>query len=316
MLSRVADSIFWMSRYIERAENIARFVDATMTLTLDLPADDTAAWAELIAGVGDPEDFTARYGAPTPSAVLRYVTFDERNPNSILTTLSRARENARCVRDAISSEMWEQANTFYLDVKAAAAQGRFGAMPHAFFTQVKLASHQFVGVTDSTMSHGEAWHFNRIGRLLERADKTASILSVERFNTAAALNSEALINDLQWSGLLKAASAHEMYRKKYGRIEPRCVFKFLLLSREFPRAAHYCLLRCVESVHAISGTLPGTYTNLPEQRLGRLAAQLDYADIEDILPPESPADARPFLMRFRRDLYAAGDAIAATFFPN
>ncbi len=315
MLSRVADSIFWMSRYIERAENIARFVDATMTLTLDLPADDTAAWVELVASVGDPVDFAARYGTPTPAAVLRYLTFDEQNSNSILTTLARARENARCVRDTISSEMWEQANRFYLDVKSAATQGRFGAMPHAFFTQVKMSSHLFVGVTDSTMSHGEAWHFNRIGRLLERADKTACILGVERFN-ATTLAGSSLIDDLHWSGLLKAASAHEMYRKRFGRIEPRRVFEFLLLSREFPRAAHYCLLRCVESVHAISGTLPGTYTNLPEQRLGRLAAQLDYAGVEDILPPESPHDARPFLNRFRHDLYAAGDAIAVAFFPS
>ena len=181
MLSRVADSIYWMGRYVERAENVARFVDVNLNLMLDAPTGVDQQWQPLVNITGDHEGFTKRYGEATQEKVIQFLTFDRENPNSILSCLRAARENARSVREIISSEMWLQLNQFYLMVNSAAVTTNGHETPHDFFTEVKLASHLFAGVTDSTMTHGEAWHFCQLGRKLERADKTSRILDVKYF---------------------------------------------------------------------------------------------------------------------------------------
>src|SRR5262249_30588231 len=168
MLSRVADSIYWMHRYIERAENVARFIDVNLRLLLDLPPGTTEQWQPLVDTTGDHALFRERYGQATQEHVIRFLTFDTSNPNSIYSCLRMARENARSVREVISSEMWEQLNRFYLMVRNAAATAGGKQTPHELFTEVKMASHLFVGITDATMSHGEGWHFGRLGRLIER----------------------------------------------------------------------------------------------------------------------------------------------------
>ncbi|HEY1068076.1 MAG TPA: alpha-E domain-containing protein, partial [Pirellulales bacterium] len=170
MLSRVADAIYWMSRYVERAENLARFVDVTLNMMLDLPEGMREQWMPLIYTTGDHETFTERYGAPTQDNVVRFLAFDRQNPNSILSCLYAARENARSVRDTISSEMWEELNTFYYMVKDAADNRDSTESAPDFFHDVKMGSHLFKGITDNTMSHNEGWHFAQLGRLLERAD--------------------------------------------------------------------------------------------------------------------------------------------------
>lgn len=310
MLSRVADSIYWMSRSIERAENVARFVDVTLNLMLDLPEATADQWRPIVDTSGDFQLFRQLGYEATEDNVVRFLTFDERNPNSILSCLQAARENARSVRSVISSEMWEQLNTFYLMVKeAAAAPGHLDH--HSFFSRVKLASHLFVGVTDATMSHGEAWHFNRLGRLQERADKTSRILDVKYFLLLPSPNYVGTaLDDVQWSALLKSASALEMYRKRYGRIAPGDIAEFLILDREFPRAIRFCLFRCEESLRGISGSLPGTYSNTPERKLGRLRSELDCTTIEEIIG----AGLHEFLDRFQADLNAVGDSIFEAFF--
>ena len=169
MLSRVADSIYWMSRYVERAENVARIVDVNLNIMLDSASADQQ-WQPLVNITGDHEDFAKRYQEANRQTVLEFLTFDRDNPNSILSCLRSARENARSVREIISSEMWLQLNQFYLTVKAAAEGGQGMDSPHEFFTNVKLSSHLFTGLTDATMTHGEGWHFSRLGRKLERAD--------------------------------------------------------------------------------------------------------------------------------------------------
>ncbi|MGC2164466.1 MAG: alpha-E domain-containing protein, partial [Gallionella sp.] len=179
MLSRVANSIYWMSRYMERAENVARFIGVNLNLSLDMPADFGEQWAPLINITGDHELFKERYGNPTRENVMHFLTFDRENPNSILTCVRNARESARSVREIISSEMWEQANRFYLLVKDVAAAKTMTDNPHDFYASVKLESHLFDGITEGTMSHGEAWHFLQLGELLERADKTSRILDVK-----------------------------------------------------------------------------------------------------------------------------------------
>jgi len=311
MLSRVADSIYWMSRYIERAENVARFLDVNLHLMLDLAVDEHQRWDPLVASTGDHEAFLKRHGAATQANVTHFLTFDKGNPNSILSSLRAARENARCVREIISSEMWEQINKFYLMIQKAASNGHAMASPHEFFTEVKMASHLCAGVTDATMSHGEAWHFVRLGRLLERADKTSRILDVKYFMLyARAEDVGTPYDNLQWASLLRSTSSLEMYRKRFQLISPRKVADFLILDREFPRAIHYCVIKAEESLHAITGSPAMTFRDLAEQRIGRLRSELDFADINEIID----LGLHKFLDGFQTKLNLVGEAVFETFF--
>jgi uncharacterized alpha-E superfamily protein len=284
MLSRVADSIYWMSRYVERAENVARFVDVNLNLMLDSPSGEDQQWQPLVNITGDTVDFAKRYHETTQHNVIQFLTFDRDNPNSIISCLRAARESARSVREIISSEMWLQLNSFYLMVNSAAASGKFFESPHEFFTEVKLASHLFTGITDATMTHGEAWHFCRLGRKLERADKTSRILDVKYFillRSAADVGTP--FDDVQWAAVLRSASAFEMYRKRHGRVSPKSIVEFLLLDQEFPRAIRFCLNAARDSLHAISGTPIGTYRKPAEKLLGQLCSDLAYANVDDAM---------------------------------
>ena len=285
MLSRVADSIYWMSRYIERAENVARFVDVNLQLMLDAPAGSDQQWAPLVATTGDHEEFKERFGHATQQSVIQFLAFDPENSNSILSCLRAARENARTVREIISSEMWLQLNKFFLMVNDAAATGKGMATPHEFFNAVKDASHLFNGITAATMTHGEAWHFGPVlGRMLERADKTSRILDVKYFILLRSAEDVGTpFDDIQWAAVLRSASAFEMYRKRHGRLTPRRVVEFLLLNREFPRAVQYCLTTSRDSLHAISGTPLGTFHHPPEKLLGQLCSDLSFTSVEEIV---------------------------------
>ncbi len=285
MLSRVAESIYWMSRYVERAENVARFVEVNLQLMLDAPEGQDQQWVPLVATTGDDADFTKRYGVATQQSVIQFLAFDPENPNSILSCLRAARENARTVREIISSEMWLHLNKFYLMVNEAAASGKGTEGSHAFFDDVKNASHLFNGVTAATMTHGEAWHFGpMLGRMLERADKTSRILDVKYFILLRSAEDVGTpFDDIQWAAVLRSASAFEMYRKRHGRISPKSVVEFLLLDREFPRAIQFSLRAARDALHAISGTPVGTFRYPPEKRLGQLCSDLSYASVDEII---------------------------------
>jgi uncharacterized alpha-E superfamily protein len=284
MLSRVADSVYWMSRYVERAENVARFIEVNFQLTLDAPTSTDQQWLPLVNTSGDHDDFAKRYGTPSQENVLKFLMTDSENPNSIHSCLRAARESARTVREIISSEMWLHLNKFYLLMNSAAADSRCLESPQDLLGEVKLASQLFNGITDSTMTHGEAWHFCRLARMLERADKTSRILDVKYFILLRSAEDVGTpIDDIQWAAVLRSASAFEMYRKRHGRISPRGVVEFLLLDREFPRAIQFCLLAARDSLHAISGTPLGTFRYPPEKSLGQLCSDLSFADLEEII---------------------------------
>ncbi|MBI3757268.1 MAG: alpha-E domain-containing protein [Deltaproteobacteria bacterium] len=311
MLSRVADNLYWISRYIERAENVARFVDVNLHLMLDLPGGAAEQWEPLVITTGDEAFFAERYGAATRENVIEFLTFDRANPNAILTCLRIARENARAVRQTISSEMWEQVNTFYLMVTDSAARDRVREAPYEFFREVKLASHLFEGLTNATMSHGEGWHFCRLGRLIERADKTSRILDVKYFLLLPAVaDVGSPIDDIQWAAVLRSASALEMYRKRHHHLTPDQIVDFLLLDREFPRSIHYALIKADESLHALSGTQVGTFCNVAEQRMGQLRAELTYTRVQDIIA----AGLHEFLDALQTKLNVIGASIFETFF--
>ncbi len=312
LLSRVADNIYWLNRYIERAENVGRFIDVNLHLMLDLPGGSDEQWEPLVNTSGDHEVFEENFEEYTRENVIQFLTFDPDYPSSILGCVHRARENARSVREVISSEMWEHVNRFYLMVRDAAFSD-FDVMfePHEFFTQVKMSGHLFQGITDSTMAHGEAWHFGRLGRYLERADKTSRILDVKYFIILPDVSYVGTpFDNLQWASLLRSASALEMYRKSCGRIEPHRVVDFLLHDAEFPRAIRYCVSRAEESLRAITGSAPGSYGNRAEQLLGRLRAELDFASTEEIIK----GGLHEFLDGLQGRLNDVGMAIHETFF--
>ncbi|WP_394845762.1 alpha-E domain-containing protein [Pendulispora brunnea] len=310
MLSRVADAIYWMNRYIERMENVARFVDVNLHLALDF-SDEDAQWEPLVRTTGDTELFNKRYGEPSRDNVLRFLTFDRDNPNSILACLSKARENARSVREIISSEMWEQVNRAYLMVLDAGRGDAAMEAPYEFFAAVKQAAHLFVGITYLTMSHNEGWHFGRLGRLLERADKTSRILDVKYFILLPSpVDVGTAVDELQWVALLRSASAFEMYRKKHGGISPSKVVDFLMLNPKFPRSVRYCLNKAERSLHAITGAPLGTWTNAAERELGRLTAELAYAETKEILG----RGLHEYVDDLQQHLNHVSDAVYLTFF--
>jgi uncharacterized alpha-E superfamily protein len=310
MLSRVGESIYWMSRYIERAENVARFINANFHMILDLPQEQEQ-WMPLVSTTGDEALFTERYGAPTRENVVRFLTFDTLYPNSILSSVRAARENARSVREHITTEMWEQLNTFYLDMREAASGTLPFDSPHGFYSGIMRASHQFLGTTDTTLSHGEGWHFGVLGRLIERADKTSRILDAKYYVLLPSVSYVGTVyDDIQWAAVLRSTSALQMYRMHYGQIAPSRVVEFLLLSPHFPRAVRFCLGEAEESLRAISGTPRATFRNRAEQRLGQLRAELDYAQIEDIIG----LGIHEFVDSLQNKLNGVGEAIFQTFF--
>lgn len=311
MLSRVADSVYWMSRYVERAENVARFIDVNFQLMLDEAGGEDRQWEPLVNTSGDHEDFKKRYGAVSQENVIHFLTFDTANPNSILSCLRKARENARTVREIISSEMWLQINRSFLRVKSAAEASNWLDSANEFFTEVKEASHLFTGITDATMAHNEAWHFCRLGRMLERADKTSRMLDVKYYILLRSTEDVgSAFDDIQWAAVLRSASAFEMYRKRHGRISPQGVVEFLILDREFPRAIQFCLVAARDSLHAISGTPLGTFRYPPERLLGQLCSDLSYASLEEIISQ----GLHEYLDDLQTKVNAVGAGIYETFF--
>ena len=283
LLSRVADSVYWMARYIERAENVARYIGVNLNLQLDLPLDPAHQWQPLLDTSGDAAEFKERYPHADQDSVIEFLAYDPENSNSIFSCVRAARENARSVRDTISSEMWTQMNAMYLQVQAERSLPEPEQLLEAF-RQIRLGCHLFQGVTDSTMTHNEAWHFLRLGRKLERADKTSRILDVKYFMLLPSTRDVGTpYDDIHWSAVLKSVSGFEMYRQKYGRISPKCVVDFLVIDAEFPRSIHYCVNRAADSLRAITGTSMGSYRYRSEQLMGQLRAELDFTSVDTIL---------------------------------
>ncbi len=285
MLSRVADSIYWLNRYIERAENVARFLDVNLNLLLDMPAAMEKQWKPLVATTGDLDFFKKHYGEFTAEQVIQFLVFDRKYPNSILSCLQLARENARSVREVISSEMWEQVNAFHTMV-AKANQDLSLSDLNALLTAVKEASHLFAGFMEATMSHNEAWNFGRIGRFLERADKTSRILDVKYYMLLpSSADVGTTIDEIGWMVLLRSTSAYEMYRKRstQHRITPAGVAEFLILDPEFPRSIRFCLFQVERSLHHITGTPLGLWRNAVERNVGRVRSELEYFTISEII---------------------------------
>jgi uncharacterized alpha-E superfamily protein len=243
--------------------------------------------------------------------VIHFLTFDPDYSNSIKSCVTQARENARTIREAISSEAWEQINEFYHWLRTPQQQPMSLDQLTEFYQRARLHSHLFSGILDATMSHGEGWHFANLGRLIERADKTSRILDVKYFTllpTVADVGTT--IDDLQWSAVLRSVSGFEVYRKRYRTITVHRVVEFLFLDRDFPRAVHFCLDGADRSLHAITGSAEGFFKNPAEQRLGQLRSTLAYADVKFIIQN----GLHEFVDDFQVKLNEIDEAIYDTFF--
>jgi uncharacterized alpha-E superfamily protein len=309
MLSRVADALYWMSRYVERAENVARFISVNLNLLLDAPGTTEEQWMPLVVTTGDRDPFQERYREANRQNVLHFLTFDEENPNSIISCLTSARSNARSVREIISAEMWEHINRTYLMVKEGLHNPELEQLAD-FHDQIRRSGQHFIGVTDATMTHNEGWHFCRLARLIERADKTSRILDVKYFMLLPSpVDVGTTLDDAQWSALLRSASGFQMYRQRHGRITPSNVVEFLVLDRQFPRAILYCLTKANESLHAVTGAALGGFTNQAEKKLGQLQAELAFVRAHEIID----RGLHEFIDNLQTRMNDVGEAIYETF---
>ncbi len=314
MLSRVADSLYWMSRYAERGENIARILDVNLQLMLDLPKlgpeDQKALWEPVLRSTCDDADFSKLYKDLTSENVIDFLTLNPKNSNSIINCITTARENARHVREQISLEMWEEINRTYLWMKNQTLKKIQRQGPYEFFTQVKNASHLFQGITDGTMTHGEDWDFIQVGKYLERADMTTRILDANDeifIKTPANTHTS---GTLHWSAILRSCSSHDAYRKFYvAQVEPDKVVEFLILNEFFPRSIRFCAQELNHSLRSISGCKDEHYTNQAEKMAGRLVAELNYSALEDI----KTVGMHKYMDELQVKLNGIGEAIFQTY---
>lgn len=289
MLSRVADSCFWMSRYMERAETNARLLDVNMQLLLDFqdqePDVSRKHWEPILATLEDQELFQKISPESVDAdSVMEFVTFEKRNPNSIFSGLASAREIARTVREQITSEMWEQINKLYLYIKGEKAREDFNNSPFEFYQGIVEGVHLFEGTTDATMTHGEGWLFLQAGKFLERADSTSRVLDI-KYHIILPHGEQVGGNvDLtQWNAVLRSCSALEAYLKVYsGSLKAWDVAEFLIFHRSFPRSIHFCIEHLDIILHRISGAGERAFSNEAERLCGLLRSHLDFSTIDGI----------------------------------
>ncbi len=281
MLSRVANSIYWLARYVERAENVARCIDVNLQLQLDLPSEDRL-WEPVIQTAGNAELFFQNYSSINLENTLQFLTLDTNNPSSIISCIDAARENARCIQEIISSELWMHINTFYLRLNNAETLQEILDDPHTFYTKVKEFGQLAVGIIYGTMCHDQGWNFARLGRILERADQTSRILDVKYFILLPAPELVGLVLDtVQWTAVLKSVSAFEMFRKRYSNVTPQNVAEFLLLSPEFPRSLLFCVKLLEHSLKDI--VYPEKTNAISLRTVGKLRADLEFTTIKEIV---------------------------------
>jgi uncharacterized alpha-E superfamily protein len=291
MLSRVADSLYWMSRYLERAEHTTRLLDVNLNLMLDESTSSAdQRWPRMLQALGRPRRLK---WDGNPYALAHTLTFDTTNPSSVVSCIISARENARHMREQITTEQWHRVNSLYLDVTRpgfkkdmeSEASNNSVEGPIAFLQQVMEAVHQFQGVTDSTMSHGEGWHFIQVGRFLERATATTFLLEAYHEDLWAHPDRTAESNEyLEWMGLLRSATAFEAYCKVYtADINPERVLEFLLLDPEFPHAVRFSIDSLQTSLFAIQQQSGKQRADDLHRLAGKLSSSLAFASVDDVL---------------------------------
>jgi len=311
MLSRVAHSLYWMSRYIERAENIARLLEVNLQLLLDFQGLDEAHrqehWDSIILSTGEEKLFGEHYKVADSRSVTEFLAFDLRNPGSILACVFSARENARMIRDQISAEMWETLNELHLYLKSQNTTDVWAAGPHEFFSRIKQASHLFQGLTGATYSRSEGWEFIEFGKYLERADKTTRILDVKyHILLPNASDVGGAVDTAQWQAVLRSASALEAYRRAHvSAILPWKAAEFLVFSDSFPRSLHYCVVQIEEFLRRILGETAARPKSDAARAARRLLADLQSLTITHVIDE----GLHEFLQQIQTTLDKIGDEV-------
>ena len=308
MLSRTADHMYWMSRYIERAESLARLVDAHYRMSLLPHSGETLAQSlsSTMSALQMEEAYKERHEVIEPRAVFEFVSLDRDYSGSIFSCLRAARENARAVRGALTSELWETLNSTWLEVRSLATRRSSRPDIGEFVEWVKERSHLTRGVTVGTMMRDEAFHFTRIGTFLERADSTARILTAHQNDLIPGADAGVVPDPYEWSVLLRALSAFEIYRRVYRDvITPFKVAQLLILRGNMPRS----LLRCCKEVYQNLKSVANEQSAETERRAGEMHAMLHFTRMEEIAAVGLPRFLEQFLARLR-DL---GDRIASDF---
>jgi len=305
-----------MSRYIERAENTVRLVDVNLQLMLDFRNQDNRAtvehWIPIVQSTGDHERFASLHPKATGPAVTEFLVFQTENPNSIVSSITQARENARMVRDQVSAEVWEELNRLYLFLHSPRARELWENSAHEFFSLIKASSLQLHGLTETTQVRNEGWFFVQAGRYLERADKTSRLLdvwhaSVPDRGAAAQASQQA---SLSWSAVLRSSSAWDAYKALHGaEVQPMLVAELLLLSEDFPRSARFCVQQLNAALRRISGVSEGRFTNEAEKHSGRLLGELQYSTVADVFD----AGLHDYIDQFQSRLNTIGDALFKTY---
>ena len=308
MLSRIADSLFWIGRYMERADNTARILYVNYHMLLEQPPNTyKLRWDPLIAVTGERTRFYQKHEDASAQTAFDFLGISEDNPNSIKQCIMNARENARAIRDRLSRELWEDINSLYHRVMRVHDQGEDLTR---FCDAVKRGGHRFHGVCDATLARDEGWHFVQAGCVLERAEMTARILDVHYHQL---LEGPPILNESRnhlWMAVLKSVAAFEFYKRQYGQIEPAKVSELLLLDARHPRSVRFNLSALQSSLYAISGSVPGTYANEAERLTGKIHERLMYDSIEEIFA----GGLHNFLTDLQESCRTIGEQITGAYF--
>jgi uncharacterized alpha-E superfamily protein len=318
MLSRVADSLFWMSRYVERAENTARLIDVNINMMLDMghALNDAGAgapyWNPIIRISSPLHEFKAVYPRTTQEAAIEWLTFGANNPNSILNCIRRARENARAIRGAISSEMWEHINTMYLALQKSDMMKIRSEGAHTYFRKIRTDSALFQGLTDLTMPRDEGWQWIQVGKYLERADATSRLLDVKYHILLPSLEEVGgPIDNVQWIAVLKSCSSYEAYQRRYvTRITPSRVAEFLVLDKSFPRSVRFCFDSLHWALRSVGAEHGAPIEGQPEVLASQVRRMLAETSMTGIIE----FGLHQYLVQIESHCYDLAGKIAQTYF--
>jgi uncharacterized alpha-E superfamily protein len=312
MLSRIAESLFWLARYIERAEDTARILDVNYHMMLEQSQQSyQLRWDPLIIMAGEEERFRKWYDKSNAENVFEFLAFRQDNPSSIVQCIAKARENARTIRDCISQEMWEDINGFYHLLSHFNPADEIAAGPHRFCDKIKFGAHRFHGVTDATLPHDEGWQFLRVGWSLERAEMTARLVDVQYQNLLDELPMVGAADNHQWMAVLRSVGAYEAYHRQFhSPIEQEKVAGMLILHPQHPRSIRFSATEVQAGLRAISGTRPGTYANEAERLAGKVVERLSYDTVDEIFN----MGLHTYLSELLDLCCLIGDDIARTYF--
>jgi uncharacterized alpha-E superfamily protein len=321
MLARVADAMYWMCRYVERAEHVSRMLLETGTLLTDVgdlaPALRREYWRAVLRVLGldggeRADSLLQGSDESVAQQVCAYMTFDALNRSSLLSCVTCARENARSVRENISGEMWENLNTLYWSLQGDDGRTRFDESPQEFYRQVLLGTMLFEGLTDQTLAHGQGWMFTQIGKHLERLDLVCRTIGtvaplLDREDVAA----DAAERNIHFMSLLRVCASLEAYRRIHvGDMDPASVVAFLVLERSFPRSIRYCVHHAHDAALRVRAEIDPHTVDQAVRVLGRLNTQLEYADVAEI----ERAGLGPYLLQIRITAGEAAEALRKAYF--